>query len=260
MFTLLGRPTRKATLFTRERRQHFNANEKALTPPGPNGWNHASSFATVTLWLVVFSTGLAAQSTVIGQVQTADGLPIFGATVENETMRAYSDRAGFFVLDDVSYGSTELLVRRIGFHPVRVSVRVPPRDSVFIDAVTLTADGVELGEIQVVAEAPLSRKGMRDFLTAYRVSDGYYLTASAVDSIAPFDVAHLADRIPGFQRRTDPRWGQRLECSRGRTAIVVVDGIRTANPNPDMFLRPDLVGAMWFEPGRCRLVVWSRRS
>lgn len=82
---------------------------------------------------------------ITGTVRDETGAPLIGAmiTVDGGVREARSAEGGRFVIDSVRAGSRELIVRHIGFRPIRTQVEVRA-DSAIVLAVTIVREGQRL--------------------------------------------------------------------------------------------------------------------
>ena len=139
--------------------------------------------------------------TIAGSVRDSAGAGIIGAelTVEGAAARVYSDEDGAFRLSGVPSGAVSLRIRRIGFRPEVVAVRVEPgaaaRVDVTVSAVAQTLDAVVVRGGRVRYTGPLA-----DF---YRRRDsrgaGRFISRDEIDRRNPMRFTDLLRSVPGVQ-------------------------------------------------------------
>jgi hypothetical protein len=113
------------------------------------------------LWASPIWAQRAGTAPIAGRVyEVASGASVAGAQiiVEGTGLRAVTDSAGRYHLAAVPAGTQTLVVRRIGFAIVRLTLTVPASGTVMRD-IALAASALQLPEITVTAEAAARARG-----------------------------------------------------------------------------------------------------
>ena len=113
------------------------------------------------LWASPIWAQRAGTAQIAGRVyDVASGASVAGAQiiVEGTGLRAVTDSAGRYHLSAVPAGTQTIVVRRIGFALVRVTLNVPARGELTRD-IALAASALQLPEITVTAQAAARARG-----------------------------------------------------------------------------------------------------
>jgi hypothetical protein len=190
----------------------------------------------------------ASGATLAGHVVREDGKSISGARVRvlAGTDSATTDDGGRFILHGLPIGSRTLLVRAVGYQPVRVpvelSVRVPQQV-----IVPLGQSAVVLKTVVVTGrlDAGYRRVG---FDRRKAAGLGRYLNADEIEKRSVTELRDLLLGMPGLQLTSTPAGQQYLMGSRGNQCVIyMVDGHRFREYNPgdaDAFVHPRDIGAI----------------
>lgn len=223
-------------------------------------------FIATSVLMLAAAQPAAAQVVLTGVVADSTSSPISLAVVTLSERRVITDETGRFRFDDVLPGAYVIQIRRIGFAPrdLPVTVAGTGANAFDIGTVALELVPIRLADLTVETLAPImTERGVREFNFARRQGvSRHFFTAYEIERLRPFDVSDLVRRVPGARRAEDQTWGSvvQLPARSGGfcTAAVVVDGVRTSNPNPDLFTTPDRIGGMWV--GQCEINIWTKPS
>ncbi len=171
--------------------------------------------------LLMSATPLHAQATgkLDGRIRDQSGAPIPGAQVhvEGTTAIAVADLRGYYFINNVQPGPVDLLVRFIGYAPVRLTaLRILAGQTITQDF-ALEQQAVDIGEIEVVSAFNVLVP--RDEVTSKQRLNGDFVSKLPIDRIA-----NVLALQPGVV--ADPRGGA-LNIRGGRTdeAATFIDGV-----------------------------------
>ena len=120
---------------------------------------------------------------VTGVVKDSSGVPIAGAEVfvGRTDKPVVTNEAGRYRVVGAPTGARWVAVRKIGFSPVRRSVRISREEVQVVDLV-MTALPVTLPELTVVERSGMKRSRLQDFWDRSRSSfGGYFITAEDLE-------------------------------------------------------------------------------
>ena len=215
----------------------------------------ASATMLVAPWLgaggqtvQTFRSGMsAAAASLTGVIRDSLGTALSGVELRligaSSTLARTDDRGGFR-LPPMAVGRYSIALRRLGFEPAQVDVRIRAgrTDSLVITMTTLVA---ELDEIAVMAERDArSKKFLSQFWSRRKTGFGAYLTRDEIEDRHAENFVDLVRRMPGvrilqqngrpvirFSRSMGPR-----DCP----PQYFVDGMRIENGSPDEFTPSDV--------------------
>ena len=196
--------------------------------------------------LVVLGLGLA--GTAVGQDKTAvvrgvvrddEGRPVDGASVEvlGTRLLATTGDNGGFRLAAVPSGRYWIVVRRIGFAPIRMTTTVAAgRDREI--AIDLERAPQRLSELTVLAHGGMSKPRYQDFFIRSRSAFGAFLTRDDIAQTRGSDVVSVVQRyLPGRTRfalehrsGSDLYSGGRLYRRFGSSLVYAQDGLGSFYP------------------------------
>lgn len=167
----------------------------------------------VSLVLLVAAAGLAAAqspaASLRGTLTATDGRPLDGATIEvlGTKVRFTTASGGVYRLDGVPAGRHWILIRRIGYAPVRLTATLGAGE-VRVLPVSLEPLPTRLAELTVLAEGGMSRHRYQDFDTRSHSAFGKFLTRDDISRV-PGDLIDIVQRhLPGRTRFTlEQRYG-----------------------------------------------------
>jgi hypothetical protein len=152
-----------------------------------------------------------------------------------DSLRDATDRKGRFTVDPVPEGVHEVLVRKIGFVPIRFRLAVTAGD-VWDGTITMERAAQALPEV-VVVESGKVMKNFRPswldgFLARRRMGLGSFFDRVDIENSHVRRLAYLLARVPGISVRETVGYDQlvvsRCSASSGGTKSVLwVDGLRT---------------------------------
>ena len=155
---------------------------------------------------------LAALARLAGRVTDVKGAPVAGAhaMIAGVAPGVTTDDSGGFSLESRLAGTRELLVRKVGYTPTRITVDLTRREPRYVELVLATG-GPTLSTVQVNARnAGLEKVGFYDRRT---MGMGYYLTPSQIDSLHPKALSSLLNLAPGISVTTTD-WGTVVQSTR----------------------------------------------
>ncbi len=201
-----------------------------------------------------------------GTVVDSAGLPVALVEVTTAATRVLTSSLGRFSLTNPrNLDSLRISFRRVGFQPLTLVLSTDGiGPSIDLEPVVMAAVPIRLDDIQVEALRPiLSSRGIREFEFARREGfSRYFITAYDIERLRPFGVSGLTQQIPGARNAQNAVFGNAIQLlSRSGTwctATIVVDGISTRNTDPDAFVSPERIGAMWYSPSDCRVHIWTK--
>lgn len=205
---------------------------------GPRRGMHAVSHrlnccAVVILSIVSLATlgaqPVAAQGASLhGRVRDETGAPIGFALVTVADIRGIADSAGRFTFTNLAAGSTNVLIRRLGFSPRRVSVTLVDGRADSLDVI-LASFPIELAGINT--EATTIGK-LADFERHRVHGQGIYLDRAELEKRRTPRLSDVLRRVPGVRIVSD-RSGRTLlrmgRSSSGRDCPPEfwIDGVRS---------------------------------
>lgn len=133
-----------------------------------------------------------------GLVRDSLGQPVVGAqvAVAGTSVVVESDDNGEFLLAKAAPGETSLRIRRIGFRPDTVRVKVLAGETAAAD-ITLARLAIELDPLVVVGRRNLSGRMAGFYERMSRGAGGHFLTREAIDRRNPVNMTDLFRMIPG---------------------------------------------------------------
>ncbi|MBM3906528.1 MAG: TonB-dependent receptor plug domain-containing protein [Gemmatimonadetes bacterium] len=229
---------------------------------------------------------VAPPAIVMGRVIGADKKAIEDVEVLlGDELRRVTDRRGRFSFDPAPAGVRDVLVRKIGFIPVRFRVAVTPGD-VWDGTITMERTAQSLPEVVVLDSSALKNyrpKWIDGFLERRRGGLGTFLDRTEIENSRIATTARLVATSPGIITRSGSGWDELNvnRCGSGfgtnSTGVVYVDGVRTETSTTGRFRSfydypPFRVWAIeiykgrntfpsgFFDPDACLLVlIWTHR-
>jgi hypothetical protein len=209
----------------------------------------------VTLCFVPIADAQTEYAALVGLVRDSAGHPIpgvevrlrrteLGSTRKLELAFARTNDSGGFRLPNLDAGPGSVAVRRMGFSPATVDVklRAGRTDSL---VVSLTAIAVSLPGVLVEDEyMARSKRLLAGFWERRSRGFGSFITRDEIEQRDPHEFADLARMIPSVSVQN--RGGRKvIRFTRGSTARdcppqYYVDGMRIENGQPDEFTPQDV--------------------
>ncbi len=152
-----------------------------------------------------------------------------------DALRTVTDRKGRFTFDPAPAGTRDVLVRKIGFAPVRFRVAVTPGD-LWDGTITMQRSVQPLPEVVVLDSAALKNYRPRwidGFLERRRAGLGTFLDRMDIENAHAFNTGKLVATAPGVLARAGMGWDELNvnRCANGfgtnSPGIVFVDGVKT---------------------------------
>ncbi|CAN5210193.1 hypothetical protein BH09GEM1_BH09GEM1_14020 [soil metagenome] len=221
-------------------------------------------------------------ASLVGVVRDTTGAPIPGVEVWLRGSDLYTHTAdnGGFRLLDITPGEAKLTIRRLGFEPLTVDIKLSAgiRDTVVI---SLSMVAASLAGITIEEErATRSKRLLKGFWDRRTGGFGHFVTRDEIDAKDAHNFTELVRMTPGLNvitvgGRQSIRFrngGVRGDCP----PQYWLDGIRIDNAGPDEFQPGDLEGVelyngiatippqfsprvVSFGPKTCgAIVIWSR--
>ncbi len=221
-------------------------------------------------------------ASLVGVVRDTTGAPISGVEVWLRGSDLYTHTAdnGGFRLLDIAPGDAKLIVRRLGFEPLTVDIKLSPgiRDTVVI---SLSMVAASLAGVTVEEErATRSKRLLKGFWDRRTSGFGHFVTREEIDAKDAHNFTDLVRMTPGLNVLTVAgRQTIRLRNNGGRGDCPPqywLDGSRIDNAGPDEFAPSDLEAVeiyngiatipaqfsprvVSFGPKTCgAIIIWSR--
>jgi hypothetical protein len=161
---------------------------------------------------------------VVGSVEDSLGTPIRDVQILalGTSAQASTDARGRFRLNDLRPGSYFLLIRRLGFEPIRVPVEAPTAEDSPL-AIELRESATDLATVTVRADGVSPLLARTGFLERRRFSGapaGQFLTRADLDKVRPIDLGQMLRRMSSRASR----------CGDG---IIFLDGVLLTKPVTD---------------------------
>lgn len=256
---------------------------------------------TIVLWLMAvgaLAAPLAGQNEpakapivappaiVLGRILGADKKALEDVEVlYGEERRTFTDHRGRFTFDPAAAGVHDVLVRKIGYIPVRFRVAVTPGD-VWDGTITMERTAQSLPEVVVLASTAFKNfrpRWLDEFLQRRNAGMGTFLDRIDIENSQLTTTGRLVAISPGIIARSQPGWDELNvnRCGSGfgtnSTGVIYVDGFKTETSMTGRFVTlrdypPDRLWAVeiykgrdtfpanFYEPNACLLVLlWTNR-
>ncbi len=202
-----------------------------------------------------------------------------------DSRSTFTDRRGRFNFDPAPAGVHDVLVRKIGYVPVRFRVAVTPGD-VWDGTINMQQAAQSLPEVVVLGDKALRNfrpSWIDGFLERRRAGMGTFLDRIDIENSQLTTTGRLVAIAPGIIARNAMGWDE-LNVNRcgsgfgtGNTGIVYVDGFKTETSVTgrfvslrdypperlwavEIFKGRDTFPANFYEPNACLLVLlWTNR-
>jgi hypothetical protein len=207
----------------------------------------AARAQTPQVWI---SAAPSRSTPLVGVVRDSSGQPVMGVELrssESSVLLARTGEDGGFRIPSMPVGSSSIALRRLGFAPAVIDVRLRANqiDSLVISMVMLPTN---LPEVAAVDEhEALSRRVLARFWERRKSGFGSFMTRDEIENRHAPDFAELVRTIPGVRILT--RNGRpTIRFTRSMTVRdcppqYVLNGVRMENGSPDEFA-PDDVEAL----------------
>jgi hypothetical protein len=211
----------------------------------------------------VFTPSVVAAQTILqGAVVDSAHKPVSLVVVTAGRDSVLTDSLGRYRVAVPRGDSAIVSFRRMGYAPREVVVALDPARTGdrILETVMLDPVPVALEPIEVVDLEPLmSRQGILDFQIArLDGSRKYFFTAYDIERLRPPALTQLVWRVPTGHVNHRGAVQFSVRGTEFCTATIVVDGRPTHIPHLDLLMPPERVGGMYFDPGACRVVVWTK--
>jgi TonB family protein len=159
-----------------------------------------------------------------GTVTDSAGSRIAGAEVSlvGTSTRAHTDTAGAFRFTRLASGDVQVQVRRLGYAPRVLEVRVAP-DAAATMAITLAAIPYSLTPITVTERREVFDSRLAGFNSRRQRGAGYFYTREQLDQKS-HRLADVLREIPGVRIRPIPGAGRTVSMRGNCNALIVIDG------------------------------------
>lgn len=119
------------------------------------------------------------------------------AVVQTGASQDVTDDDGYFLLRGLGEGPHHMVVRRVGYEPVEVEVRMEDGAQMQIEtAIGLVLQAPELAELVVEGENPVPPR-LREFYERIDRGFGHYITPEYIERRHPFRTTELLESTPG---------------------------------------------------------------
>jgi Carboxypeptidase regulatory-like domain/TonB-dependent Receptor Plug Domain len=167
-------------------------------------------------------------ASLVGTVRDTNGTPIAKARLSTGAAMTLSDSTGRFMLAGLPGGNTTLVVRRLGFEPLDVTLDLVAGVTQSLEVV-LTYLPQDLPGMTTTATIA-SEARLRDFYRHRQSGMGYFLDRKEIESKHVVRISDILRRIPGTRISSDRAGRQRMSIARNGIRDcppdVWVDGIR----------------------------------
>jgi len=177
-----------------------------------------------------------AAATLVGTVRDTTGVPIPLTRLTSSGFLTIADSLGRFTLVNLPAGAATLVVRRLGFEPIDISVQLREGVTQSLDVV-LTALPVDLPGLTTNALS-LATVRLRDFYRHRQGGIGYFFDRNEIEEKHAQRISDVLRRVPGT--RMTPERGGRQSMRMGRSSggrdcppDVWVDGVRAQGMGVD---------------------------
>lgn len=229
---------------------------------------------------------VAPPAIVQGRVVGPDKKAIEDAEVlYGEARSVFTDRRGRFTIDPAAAGVHDVLVRKIGFVPVRFRVAVTPGD-VWEGTIHMERTAQSLPEVVVLDSAAFKNfrpSWLTGFLERRSAGMGTFLDRIDIENSRLTTTGRLIATSPGIIARNAMGWDELNvnRCGSGfgtnSTGVVFIDGVKTETSTTGRFVSfrdypPERLRAVeiykgrntfpngYYEPNACLLVLlWTNR-
>ena len=173
----------------------------------------------------VCELGAQDRGTISGTVSDSAGGRISGAEVaiSGSSSRVVTDTEGGFRLTRVPVGDVELNVRRLGYAPVTVTVRVAGNASATANA-RLAAVAYSLEPVTVRERREVFDSRLAGFRARRAKGTGYFFTREQLDNKS-HRLADVLREVPGVRIRPIPGAGRTVSMRGSCPALIVIDGM-----------------------------------
>lgn len=173
----------------------------------------------------VCELGAQDRGSISGTVSDSAGGRISGAevAVAGSGTRVFTDTEGAFRLMRVPAGDVELSVRRLGYAPATVAVRVAGNASATANA-RLAAVAYSLDPVTVRERREVFDSRLAGFQKRRAKGTGYFFTREQLDNKS-HRLADVLREVPGVRVRPIPGAGRTVSMRGSCPALIVIDGM-----------------------------------
>jgi TonB family protein len=143
-------------------------------------------------------------------------------SIVGTALRAHTDSTGAFRFSRIGAGDARLHVRRLGYAPRTVDVRIPPGGVVDV-AVTMTAIPYSIAPITVRERREVFDSRLAGFNARRQRGIGYFYTREQLDQKS-HRLADVLREVPGVRIRPIPGAGRTISMRGNCSALIVIDG------------------------------------
>jgi len=175
-------------------------------------------------------------ATLIGTVRDTNGVPVPLTRLTSSGLLSISDSLGRFLLPRLPGGTATVLVRRLGFEPIDISIQLVAGRTEALDVI-MTVIAQDLPGMTTRAQT-LADVRLRDFYRHRQSGIGYFFDRKEIESKNAHRISDILRRLPGT--RISERSGRPSTLRMGRSGggrdcppDVWVDGVRATGMNVD---------------------------
>ena len=178
----------------------------------------------------------ASRATLVGTVRDTSGVPVPLTRLTSGGLLTLSDSVGRFKLAGLPGGATTLLVRRLGFEPIDISVEVVGGTTQSLNVV-MTVLAQDLPGMTTQAQT-FADVRLKDFYRHRQSGIGYFFDRQEIESKHLQRISDLLRRLPGTRMLQDRTGRPTMRMGRsmgGRDCPpdVWVDGVRASGMQVD---------------------------
>ena len=180
---------------------------------------------------LVTASSLAAQATITGVIkEDSSKAKVAGVEVVIQALdkKATTDTAGRFTMGGLAHGIHVILVRAIGYQPIRLQAYLVSNDTLDVE-LTLKKSIVELAPLEVTASAVPS--GLQDFEERRTFGIGEFIDWTRLRKEEFRRTSDMFRGVHGVRIRYDRNGQAFLSSSRGNCPMqIVLDGLSIYKP------------------------------
>lgn len=188
-------------------------------------------FGLLAATLVVASSRLAAQAAITGVIkEDSSKAKVAGVEVVVETLnrKVTTDTAGRFTLGGLAHGIHIILVRAIGYQPIRLQAYLVTNDTLEVE-LDIKKSIVELAPLEVTASAV--PPGLREFEERRSLGMGEFIDWTRLRREEFRRTSEMFRGVTGVRIKYDRSGQAFLSSSRGNCPMqIVLDGISIYKP------------------------------
>ncbi|MGH7560878.1 MAG: carboxypeptidase-like regulatory domain-containing protein, partial [Gemmatimonadales bacterium] len=172
---------------------------------------------------------LAAQAVLTGTISDSAKQPLPGVEVvlQKPAARVESNAEGKFTIGNIPWGMQDVVIRKVGYRPVRLRLTVAGNDTVEV-AIPMEAAAVELDPIEVTASTV--RPGMEDFARRRLTGFGRFFDRKDLERAEHRRLSDFLVGVRGIRVGTRGTRAVLVSSRSGCPMAVWLDGVQLSGP------------------------------